>query len=99
VALGVAAAEIRSYIHGNTPGDFSTTMYVDSQTGQAFPHKNVIGEGMPILSPYTGTTTGYPAVPCYWTASGEIRKEPYWLVPMRHWAGPALHSARIVEGG
>jgi len=79
-ALGVAAAEIKGYFRGNTPGDPNTTMYVCSQTGKAFPHKNVLGESAPIFSPYSGTNTGYPGVPCYWTASGEVKKEPTWVL-------------------
>jgi hypothetical protein len=72
--------ELKASFHGDTPGDPNTTMYVDSETGKAFPHKNVVGESIPVLSPFTDRNTGYPGNPCYWTASGEIRKDPFWLL-------------------
>jgi len=79
-ALVIAAWQLTSYFHGPMPGDPSRSMYVDSETGQAFPHKNVVGESVPILSPYSGKNTGYPGVACYWTASGQIKDEPTWVL-------------------
>jgi hypothetical protein len=85
-AAGVAAAEIRAYLHGDTPGDPNTAMYVDADSGKAFPHKMTVGEMIPVISPLSGKQTGYPGVPCYWTASGEIKKDPTWVL-MNSWVG------------
>ena len=79
-AMGVAIWEIKAYLHGNTPGDPNTQMYVDSETGKAFPHKSVVGEMIPITSPFTGNKTAYPGVPCFWTADGQLKKDPTWLI-------------------
>jgi hypothetical protein len=81
-ALIVAAAvyEVIQYTRGDTPGDPNVSMYVDSQTGQAFPHRNAVGDVVPILSPYTNQLTGYPGVPCFWTKSGDLKTEPTWLI-------------------
>jgi hypothetical protein len=78
--VAIAAAEIKSYAGGSVPGDPNTSMFVDSETGKAFPHRNVVGEMAPVVSPFTGTKTGYPGVPCYWTASGEVKTDPDWLL-------------------
>jgi hypothetical protein len=79
-AVSFSVFEVRSYLHGSTPGDPNTVMFVDSETGQSFPHRSVVGESIPVVSPFTSRNTGYPGSPCYWTASGEIRTEPYWLL-------------------
>jgi len=80
VVVAVAIIEIRSYLHGDTPGDPNSLTYICSKTGKTFKHTNVIGESIPILSPYSGENTGYPAFPCYWTASGELKKDPTWVL-------------------
>jgi hypothetical protein len=80
VLVAIAAWQILAAIHGTTPGDPNTSMYVDSQTGQAFAHRNMAGESIPVHSPYSGSDTGYPGVACYWTASGEIKKDPTWVL-------------------
>jgi hypothetical protein len=80
VLVAFAIIQVVSYLRGPTPGDPSASIYVDSQTGQAFLHKNVVGDTVPVHSPYTGANTGYPGVPCYWTASGEVKKDPDWVI-------------------
>jgi len=53
-------------------------IYIDSETGQSF-HVNLdslVGQSIPIKSPYTGRNTGYPAELCYWTADGNIKSDP-----------------------
>lgn len=79
-AVGIAAWEIRSYFHGDTPGDPNSLTYVDSESGKTFSHENTIGEMVPIVSPFTGNRTGYPGVPCYWTPDGQLKKDPTWLI-------------------
>jgi len=53
-------------------------IYIDSETGQSF-HVNLeslVGQSIPIKSPYSGKNTGYPAELCYWTADGQIMSAP-----------------------
>ncbi|RIK65477.1 MAG: hypothetical protein DCC65_12400 [Planctomycetota bacterium] len=38
------------------------------------------GEKWPIVSPYTGKATGYPAEKCYWTKDGKRTEEPTYVV-------------------
>lgn len=83
VALGLAIYECRAYLHGETPGDPNLTMYIDSQTGQTFEHRNAVGEMTPIVSPFTNQNTGYPAVACWWTADGQIKDQPTWVLMNR----------------
>jgi hypothetical protein len=79
-AIGFCVWAIMSAIGGNTPGDPNDVTYVCSQTGKAFKHRNVAGESIPVLSPYSGTNTGYPAEPCYWTADGGTKTDPTWVI-------------------
>ncbi len=81
VALVIALLVFKSYlIESNTPGDPNLSMYVDATTGKSFSHRNEVGEVIPIQSPYSKQNTGYPAVPCFWTKEGTLKKEPYWLL-------------------
>jgi hypothetical protein len=79
-AVVVAGFELKSYFRGDTPGDPNTSMYVDAVTGQAFRHTNILGDTIPVLSPYTNARNGYPGLPCYWTALGEVKKDPDWVI-------------------
>jgi hypothetical protein len=80
MAVGLCVWAITGAVHGDTPGDPSSSTYVCSETGKAFKHHNVLGESMPIMSPYSGKETGYPAEPCYWNADGTIKTEPTWVI-------------------
>jgi hypothetical protein len=79
-AICWAAVEVRSVVHDDKPGDPNLVMYVCSETGKAFPHRNVVGEQIPILSPYSGKNTGYPAVACFWTKDGQVKDDPTWVL-------------------
>jgi hypothetical protein len=79
-ALLLGIYVVRAAIQGDTPGDPNNATYVCSETGKAFKHRNVVGEDVPVLSPYTGRNTGYPGEPCYWTASGQPKDEPTWVL-------------------
>jgi hypothetical protein len=85
VAVCFLVFEVRSYIHGGTAGDPSTEMYIDAETGQVFSHRNEIGQAVPVMTP-AGNQAGYPAVPCYWTKTGEIKTDPTWVL-MNTWVG------------
>jgi hypothetical protein len=80
LALVGAAYAVRSFFQGDVPGDPNLLTYVDSTTGQTFKHRNQLGESLPVISPYTNAPTGYPGFPCYWTKSGELKKDPTWVI-------------------
>jgi hypothetical protein len=69
-----------SFFKGDTPDFAQYTTYVCAETGKAFRHKNVMGETIPIHSPYSDKDTGYPGEACYWTADGQIKEEPTWVL-------------------
>jgi len=54
--------------------------FVCSETGKAFTHTIQVGETLPVHSPFSGKDTGYPATACWWTADGQIKTEPTWVV-------------------
>ena len=59
------------------PGFMSgEVVFVDATTGKGFNHDLVKGETVPVIAP-SGQKSGYPAELCYWTTSGDIRKDPY----------------------
>ena len=85
VAFAIAAIVIAAYVVYSSsarglPSDPNISMYVDSETGKAFPHKNAIGEDLPIYSPVSGKNTGYPGEACYWTADGATKTKPTWVI-------------------
>lgn len=51
-------------------------VFVCAETGKAFRHEIERGEVMPVYSPHSGETTGYPAELCFWTADGRIQDDP-----------------------
>jgi hypothetical protein len=79
-AIGLCVWAVMSSLGGDMPGDPNDATYVCSQTGKAFKHRNVLGESVPVMSPYSGTNTGYPAEACYWTADGGTKTEPTWVI-------------------
>ncbi len=80
VAIVAVVISVRSYIRGDTPDGANTTMYICAETGKSFPHDNVIGEDVPVMSPYSGKNTGYRAEACRWTASGSPKDDPTWVL-------------------
>jgi hypothetical protein len=50
--------------------------FICSETGKAYTHVLVLGDSIPLYSPYSGKNTGYPAEFCYWTADGHIKDTP-----------------------
>jgi len=79
VGLGVCYVvfvQVHGLFGSSVPSNMLAPMFVDSQTGQGFHHTLVLGERIPVYSPYSGSNTGYPAELCYWNADGTIRKDP-----------------------
>lgn len=80
IFLFIAGRVVVSYFKGETPDTAFSTMFICTETGKTFRHTNKIGETQPILSPYSGRKTGVPAEACYWTADGQAKKEPTWVL-------------------
>jgi hypothetical protein len=55
-------------------------MFVCSKTGKAFPMELEAGMTIPVRSPYSGENTGYPAEACYWTADGQFKDTPDYVL-------------------
>jgi hypothetical protein len=80
IAVGIAIYVSTLFFKGDTPVSAFYTTYVCSETGKSFRHKNEMGETLPIYSPYSGKNTGYPGEACFWTADGQIKSEPTWVL-------------------
>jgi hypothetical protein len=50
--------------------------YICSETLKPFDYELKEGDSIPVLSPFTGKKTGYPAELCYWTKEGKIKETP-----------------------
>ena len=78
--LGSAAIvvfEMRSLFGASSAGaDSSLRWFVCSETRKPFQKTIEIGMTMPVLSPFSGKNTGYPAELCYWTKDGSIKTDP-----------------------
>jgi hypothetical protein len=51
-------------------------LYICAETGQTFHYSLKLGDTIPVMSPYTGRNTGYPAELCYWTKDGGTSTDP-----------------------
>jgi hypothetical protein len=80
VAICVAVYVCIGFMKGGTPDAANYTTYVCSETGKSFRHRNELGETIPIYSPHSGKNTGYPGEACYWTADGQTKSEPTWVL-------------------
>jgi hypothetical protein len=43
-----------------------------------------VGDQIPVKSPHSGKSTGYPAELCYWTKDGVIKSEPTAVLLRSH---------------
>jgi hypothetical protein len=55
-------------------------MFVCSKTGKSFSVTLKLGMKIPVHSPYSGEDTGYPAEECWWTAGGQIKNSPDYVL-------------------
>lgn len=102
VFMSTAVYAVISFLKGNNPEAAYSTMYMCTETGKPFRHTNKIGETQPIHSPFSGKNTGVPAEACYWTADGQTKKEPTWVLlnELAGKAGPTFcpDCGRLVVG-
>jgi hypothetical protein len=61
-------------------------VFIDAVTGKTFRAALHIGETIPVISPYTGRKTGYPAAWSWWSRSGKPLRKPQ-AVLMNKWIG------------
>jgi hypothetical protein len=82
LVVGSAAIywSLKSSVSSETPDTAFSAMYIDVENGKPFRHTTEAGEVPPIVSPYSGKNTGYRAEACYWTASGEAKTDPTWVL-------------------
>jgi hypothetical protein len=55
-------------------------MFVCSKTGKSFSVTLKLGMKIPVYSKYSGEDTGYPAEECWWTADGQIKSSPDYVL-------------------
>lgn len=60
--------------------------FICAETGRPFNLTLQSGMKVPVLSPYSGRNTGYPAEFCYWTKEGTVKVEPAPVL-MNDWLG------------
>jgi hypothetical protein len=78
IMIGIAFALYRS--SGTDVAAFANhRMFIDATTGQPFAHELQIGERFPIDAP-SGSKSGYPTELCYWTADGQVTKDPTYVL-------------------
>lgn len=53
--------------------------FVDAETGKAFPYELKLGDEVPVPAP-SGKNTGYPAEACFWTAEGQPKTTPTYVI-------------------
>jgi hypothetical protein len=81
VALGAAYYSIRSNLGRSEAADLSRDrMFICSETLKPFQHDIVEGEPYPVVSPFSGKNTGYPAEACYWTKDGQTKEQPTYVL-------------------
>jgi len=61
-------------------------LFIDSVTGQSFHYQLHVGDMIPVLSPFTGKNTAYPADFSWWSKDGTILQTPEPVL-MNSWIG------------
>lgn len=99
--VGIAIYSIYHY-RNNPTDDANYTMYICTETGKTFRHRNEVGETLPIYSPFSGKNTAVPAEACFWTRDGGTKTEPTWVLVNEfiHKPGPTFcpDCGRLVIG-
>jgi hypothetical protein len=76
--------------------------FMCSETGKVFTYEMHAGEHWPVLSPYSGKMTGYPAERCYWTKDGKRKLTPTYVILNEHLGKPGdticPECGRVVVG-
>jgi hypothetical protein len=77
IPLVIICLVLWSRLTGSDAGKASADRtFICSETGKPFEHTIERGEMIPVMSPHSGKSTGYPAEMCYWNKDGSIRTDP-----------------------
>jgi len=71
---------VYSFTRSSEPDFANYTMYICTETGKTFRHRNQEGDTLPLYSRYSGKNTAVPAEPCYWTRDGGVKSDPTWVL-------------------
>jgi hypothetical protein len=55
-------------------------VFICAETGKTFKVHLTVGTPIPALSPYSKKETGYPPELCFWTADGQVKEEPTYVL-------------------
>jgi hypothetical protein len=90
IAVGLWA--IRGFIHGDDAiASANMRVFIDSESGQSFNYSMTPTTSLPVVSPFSGKETGYPAELCYWTRDGQIKDDPTPVL-LNSWAHPGSND-------
>src|SRR5690348_1875087 len=84
--IGILAVALAVWTYKRDTGESemaalsSHRMFIDADSLKAFPHELKIGESLPVISPFSGKATGYPAEACYWTKEGTAKETPTYVL-------------------
>jgi hypothetical protein len=82
IILAAGAVALMVYVVRDTFGQNEAQaasrnrLFICAKTGKTFEYEMKVGDTMPVLSPHSGSNTGYRAELCYWTADGKPKDEP-----------------------
>lgn len=79
--------EIRNTINPPAMAALQERIFICSETGKSFTHVLQVGDRIPLLSPFSGKNTGYPAELCYWNKDGTYRTDNPTPVLLNSWIG------------
>jgi hypothetical protein len=75
IAMGIRA--VKNSLGGDDAAKAANTrIFIDSETLKSFNVTITPTTSYPVVSPFTGKETGYPAELCYWTKDGTIKDDP-----------------------
>jgi hypothetical protein len=86
VVLGALYLELRDYYAPAAVAAMRQTTFICSETSKVFSRELVKGDTIPVLSPYSGHNTGYPAEYCFWNADGTTKSTPTPVL-LNFWIG------------
>ncbi len=77
VGLLIAFLSMKSNLgEGDAAAISRSRIFVCSETGKSFTKEIDLGDSIPMVSPFSGKPTGFPAELCYWTSDGTPTDEP-----------------------
>jgi hypothetical protein len=76
VGIALAAWSIKSTLGPDQAAVWAANAtFVCAESGKPYTHQIQRGESIPMMSPFSGKKTGYPAELCNWTADGKPKEQ------------------------